>query len=183
MFPRTHGDEFEVQLQIHQNKEIAQILNTNDQDLTLKSISLKPGHEYTIEIVPLGQRSTEDFKRLSKWDRKCQLNDELDENSMFKIYSKANCKYECEVSLAYNICQCIPWDFFPKLHNPKAEVCDLFGRKCFQTAVNNITKDGNSCKHCMEECDMMKFKLMILKEKKLSTKENIYINYEYFSIL
>ena len=183
MFPRTHGDEFEVQLQIHQNKEIAQILNTNDQDRTLKSISLKPGHEYTIEIVPRGRRSTEDFKRLHKHDRKCQLDDEIDENSMFKIYSKANCRYECEVSLAHSICQCIPWDFFPTLHNPKAEVCDVFGRKCFQTAVNNITKDGNSCKHCMDECDRMKFRLRILNENELTSKENLYINYEYFIIL
>ena len=84
--------------------------------------------------TPIGQRSTKNFKSLSENDRKCKLDDELDENSMFKIYTKANCMYECEIDMAYKACQCIPWDFFHLMINQSDGVakCDAFGRTCFQ---------------------------------------------------
>ena len=178
MYPRTLEQEFEIQLQIHQNKELAQILRADAQGVRLRSISLKPGYEYKMEIKPLGRRSTEDFKRLSKHDRDCQKDNELNENSLFKIYSKANCRYECETSLAYEICHCIPWDFLHAAQNSTPEICDVFGRKCFQTAVNNITKNGNECKHCIRECDKMEFELKVLSAKDLSSMEIPYIKYE-----
>ena len=178
MYPRTLEQEFDIQLQIHQNKEFARILRADDEGASLRSISLKPGYEYNLEINPLARQSTKDFKLLSKKDRDCQLDYELNENSIFKIYSKANCRYECETSLAYGICHCIPWDFLHTAHNSTAEICDVFGRKCFQTAVNNITKNGNACKHCVRECDKMEFELKVLSTKDLSSMENPYIKYE-----
>ena len=179
MFPRTADQEFGIQMQVHQNKELAQILHSHAQNRKLKSIKLKPGHEYTIEIRPIGRKSTEGFRLLSKHDRKCQLDYELHDNSIFKIYSKANCRYECAISLAYGICHCTPWDFLHGEQNSTAEICDVFGRKCFQIAFNNITKNGNECKHCVRECDMMEFETSILGEKYLSSEKNPYINYEY----
>ena len=76
MIYRTDHKEFGVQLQIHQNKEFAQIWNIKVQDEETKSLTLKPGYEYTIHITPIGQRSTENFKSLSEDDRKCKLDDE-----------------------------------------------------------------------------------------------------------
>ena len=178
MYYRTRHKEFGVQLQIHQNKEFAQILYTASQDERKKSISLKPGYEYTIEITPVGQKSTEGLRDLSKFRRKCLLDYEVNENSIFKIYSKANCMYECEVEKAYEVCQCIPWDFFHELKsNGSATECDVFGRTCFQNAINAVTKDKHSCKHCIEECDMMNFYSRILKIKDLTLHGNPYLNY------
>ena len=85
MFFRTHRKDYGVQLQIHQNKEFAQILHSEDQDEKVKSIGLKPGHEYRLGITPIGQRSTEAFRGLPKSDRKCQLDDELSANSIFGL--------------------------------------------------------------------------------------------------
>ena len=178
MYPRTLEQEFDIQLQIHQNKEFARILRADDEGASLRSISLKPGYEYNLEINPLARQSTKDFKLLSKKDRDCQLDYELNENSIFKIYSKANCRYECGTSLAYKICHCIPWDFLHIAQYSTAEICDVFGRKCFQTVVNNITKNGNECKHCVRECDKMEFELKVLSTKDLSSMENPYIKYE-----
>ena len=70
MIYRTDDKQFGVQLQIHQNKEFAQIWNTKVQDKETKSLTLNPGYEYTIHITPIGQRSTENFKSLSENDRK-----------------------------------------------------------------------------------------------------------------
>ena len=178
MFFTTHHRNFDVQLQIHQNKEFAQILHSKAQDERLKSITLIPGHEYKIELTPIGQKSSDNFKLLSKDDRKCQLDDELDKNSTFRIYSKANCMYDCQVSEAYKACQCIPWDFFHFLKNNQAiPECDIFGRTCFQNAINYVSKNDDYCSHCIEDCDMMNFYSRVQSVTDLSTKRNPYINY------
>ena len=75
--------------------------------------------------------------------------------------------------MAYKVCQCIPWDFLPTLHNPEAEVCDVFGRNCFQNAMNNVSKNGKDYKHCIGECDMMQFYLRVLSEKDLTAEKNL----------
>ena len=175
MFFQTHRKDYGVQLQIHQNKEFAQILHSEDQDEKVKSIGLKPGHEYRLGITPIGQRSTEAFRGLPKSDRKCQLDDELSENSIFKIYSKANCMYECEISKAYEICQCVPWDFFER--SGEAPECDVFGRTCFHDVIDKVIKEANSCPECIPECDMMRFNIKIISEEKLALEGNPYINY------
>ena len=177
MIYQTDNKQYGVQVQIHQNKEFAQIWDTKVQDEDTKSLTLKPGHEYTIHITPIGQRSTEDFKTLSENDRKCKLDDELEENSLFKIYTKANCMYECEIEMAYTACQCIPWDFFHtmKIQGPE---CDAFGRTCFQDTIDNVTKDDAYCHHCINECDMMKFNLKVHKEEKIISDGNPYINFK-----
>ena len=165
-----------MQLQIHQNKEFAQILYTKRQDEKLKSITLKPGYEYKIEITPDGQRSTPDFNDLPSKSRNCKLDNELENDSIFKRYTKANCMYECEISKAYEDCSCIPWDFFHSKKNEGAKECDVFGRTCFQNAMNRVTKDEDACNHCIGECNWMNFNLRILSEKSLAL-ENPYINY------
>ena len=177
MYFGTGHMDFSVQLQIHQNKEFAQILYTGDQDEKVKSVALKPGYEYTIELSPNGQKSTEGFRNLPIEDRKCQLDEELDENSIFKIYTKANCMYECEVTKAYEVCQCIPWDFFHILKTQGvAPECDVFGRTCFQNAINLVPKETD-CQHCIDECDMLKFHLKMLSEKNLASEGNPYFKF------
>ena len=146
MYYQTRIKEFRVQLKIHQSKEFAQILYSSTQDQRKMSITLKPGYEYTIEITPVRQESTDGFRDLPIDKRKCKKDDELDKSSIFKIYSKSNCMYECEVENAYKDCQCIPWDFFHELKsNGSAKECDVFGRTCFHNAINNVTKRNTDC--------------------------------------
>ena len=115
---------------------------------------------------------------MPKHRRNCQLNDELNENSRFKIYSKANCMYECEVGKAYEFCQCIPWDYFHELKsNGTAPECDVFGRTCFDKAMSTIAKEKMPCEHCIEECDVMNFYTKILSEKNLISDGNPYMIY------
>ena len=80
MLPRTEHKDFNVQMQIHQNKEIAQILYASNQDFDMKSVSLKPGFEYIIELSPFGQTSTQLFKELPIEKRKCLLENEIPNN-------------------------------------------------------------------------------------------------------
>ena len=77
----------------------------------LTSITLKAGMEYTIDVTPTGQFSSERFKALNIEQRKCQLERDNLQNSIFKVYTENNCRYDCLVKVAKELCQCIPWDF------------------------------------------------------------------------
>ena len=66
MMPRTNHHDFKVQMQIHEQKGFPKILYGLNQDLNKRPISLKPGHEYKIELYPYGQVTTEGFKALSQ---------------------------------------------------------------------------------------------------------------------
>lgn len=144
----------DVKLQIHQSGDVGLLTDIYFTKYT-ESINLKPYHEYYIDIVPIGSRSSNSLKSLNIEDRNCHLEDEVQENSMFKKYSQANCIYECSTHLAKDVCQCIPWDF---LHDEKylsAPECDVFARKCFFLAVENFTKSADQlCPHCIEACDV-----------------------------
>ena len=143
----TNREIMDVQLQIHQNKQLARFIYTKATEESLGFILLTPGHEYTITITPLGQRSIQSFRDLPNYRRKCKLEDELEENSIFKIYTMDNCMYECEVAKAYDFCQCIPWDFLHALKSNSSE-CDVFGRTCFYNVIKNVVNFEGKCKLC-----------------------------------
>ena len=75
------------------------------------SITLKANQEYYFDVTPSGQLTSDSFKSLNINQRDCHLDNEVPEQSIFKIYTQSNCKYECHVKMALESCQCIPWDF------------------------------------------------------------------------
>ena len=129
------------------------------------SMTFVANHEYYIEITPIGQASTNDFKSLSKEQRQCFLTNEVSKTSLFKTYTKNNCKYECHIKMAIEICSCAPWDF---LHTSQKSECDVFGRTCFFNAMENLTISPiKYCEHCIDECDYIKYSKVITKQKKI----------------
>ena len=153
----------DVQLNLHQSNEIASLLEDRAFRESSTSLTLKAGYEYYIDIHPEAEISTEAFKKLSFQQRKCRLEGEVSEDSIFKIYTKKNCKYECHVKLAMKLCNCIPWDF---IHNIKAAECDIFGRTCFYNAMENISMSNyNHCNHCIDACDEIHYNGIIKKER------------------
>ena len=176
--PRTNHGSLGIQMQIHQDKDYSKILFGGNVEESLKSISLLPGNEYLIELKPYGQRSTADFQKLPIEQRRCRLDTETLQGSTYKIYSKQNCIYDCFVTKAYEDCKCIPWDF---VTNINATECDIFGRTCFFTVMEQLThKSEDQCPNCMDECDWVKYpKLKIEKEsiKIVPRIENKYETY------
>ena len=153
---KLDGDLKTIQLQIHQNKELANMILENNQDDFSEPVTLSRGYEYTYEVYPHGQISSEEFKAVGKEKRNCKLDDEVDQTGIFKIYSYKNCKYSCHVELASKQCGCRPWDFFGKSQMGE---CDVFGRTCFLNAMELISmSDESLCTHCQHSCDFMKFK-------------------------
>ena len=145
------------------------MLAGNKQDTETKSIILKPGYEYVIEVSMDGQESTNGFKELSLDQRKCKLNHEIDKSSKFKIYSKSTCKYNCHVTQSYKKCQCIPWDFIHDIDG--ASECDVFGRTCFYHEMEEMAHgEDNVCPQCLEDCDKIVYKTRVVSSENINLK-------------
>ena len=98
--------------------------------------------------------------------RKCRFHHEIEEDSIFKVYTHQNCKYECYIKEAEHLCKCIPWDFMHQ--NAQAKECDIFGRTCFYNAMENSSKSNNVCKDCLKECDYTTYDGIAIKETEIS---------------
>ena len=167
----------ELQIQIHQDTELAKMILESSYDHLSEPLTLQAGHEYHIDVHPYGQISTREFKDLNQDQRKCKLKEEVDPRGIFKVYTQKNCKYSCLVELATKECQCKPWDFLS--NSTSVPECDIFGRTCFFNAMNMMTKSPKSlCNHCIKECDFMKFKKELTGKKLIDTWGN-----KYFSVM
>ena len=98
-------------------------------DVTGTSVGIKVGYISTFLIKPSQIVTSETTKEMEKEKRKCRFHDEND-LMLFKDYSQANCKFECQLNAAYEKCHCVPWDY-PHLNDSMA-ICDGYGRECFK---------------------------------------------------
>ena len=165
----------EIQLQLHQSNEFAHMLMDSNYDQLTTALKLEANNEYYIDISPTGQVSTQGFRDIDHAQRKCHLKNEVLQSSIFKVYTQANCNYECYVKQAKELCKCIPWDF---LHNEQSDECDIFGRTCFINTMENLAKSpNNSCEYCLKECDYIKYNRIILDGKTKSLTNGMFSSY------
>ena len=154
-------------MQVQERKGFPSILFGSNQERDKKSITLKPGHEYIIELDPYGQMSTDDFKSMSIEKRQCRLDQEVFDDSTHPIYTSSNCKYDCYVKFAVETCKCIPWDFVNKVDG--SIECDTFGRSCFFNMIETLTHGSeHNCDHCINECDWIRYRKTIMKSESLA---------------
>ena len=165
---KSKADQRSIQFLLHSPYEFAKMLHADTFDYSMISETLKANHEYFFRVTPYGQVTSEEVKALDVEQRGCQSEDESLPSSIFKIYRKKNCEYECKVDLATSICKCIPWDF---ISNANTKECDIFGRTCFYNAIENMTQSNHHCKHCIEDCDSIEFKRELNEERELSHKD------------
>ena len=147
-YPRKVSSSVEnLKLQLHQPEEFAKI-NLGVISELGDSIELTSGFEYFIEVTPTGQIATKSFEAMDYEQRKCNLKHEGLDLSNFKTYSENNCRYECNVQIAKEKCQCIPWDF---IDSTVGLECDVFGRTCFYNVMENLTQFPiMECNHCIK---------------------------------
>ena len=159
-------------MQIQERKGFPKILYGLNQDMDQRSISLRPGHEYKIELYPYGQVTTEDFKILSQDKRGCRLKHETLPNATHPIYTRDNCIYDCLVLEAFETCKCVPWDFANTIEGSKE--CDIFGRTCFFNMIERLTHTKvESCSHCISECDWVRYRRKVGQPRSLAMTRNM----------
>ena len=162
----------DLKMQIHQNADLANMLDGNDFAMDEQTITLLRGHEYFIDVVPVGQTSTINFRNLDKEKRNCLLPNEGPISSVFRQYSQQNCKYECYVSLAKVKCQCNPWEFISAQKFFQVDECDIFGRTCFFAAMKNFSESQTDpCPHCLKACDSFKYQKRVIQSEEFTNSQ------------
>ena len=160
-------DTGDVRLEFNQANQIPHIIEDANYRSS-SSLKLKCGYEYVIDVQPKVIQTSLAFKEMNLEQRKCKLSHEVEETSIFKVYTQQNCRYECNVKEAESLCKCIPWDFINQ--NTLAKECDIFGRTCFFNVMENISKSNNFCNHCIKECDYAIYDGIITQETQTMMK-------------
>ena len=73
------------------------MLKTNVYDDFLIPITLEPNHEYSIRVTPYGMESSEEFKDLTKEQRNCKLENEVDSENFNESIDEVNNQYHEEL--------------------------------------------------------------------------------------
>ena len=163
---QSNSETNKIQLQLHQPKELATMHTPDNYDPLTIPLTLEANHEYHIQVTPIGKETSNGIRQLPMEHRKCKLETEILDTSVFTIYTEANCRYDCQVKLSAEICQCVPWDY---MRNFQAEECDIFGRTCFYESMKNLSQyPVDQCPECLTECDYLRFEKKISEFKPLS---------------
>lgn len=159
-----------LKLHFHQNSDLGNMIEAGDVDVSTTPLTLETNKEYFVRVTPQGYKTSDSYKAMNIGKRKCRQLTEVSDDSLFRIYTKANCQYECKVTMASNLCKCTPWDFVLRKN---FEECDIFGRTCFYNALVNITVDSlnTMCDHCISDCDYLSYKREILRNNKIAEKD------------
>ena len=138
--------------------------------------NVEPGYITTFLITPSQIVTSASAKDLPIEKRQCLFRNEYNNLTLFNYYTQANCFFECHLQTAYDICQCVPWDF-PQL-NSTWEVCDRVARECFRTQMRN-TKLDHMC-NCPLDCATTRYTLVpystILNAEALCNSNKAHMN-------
>ena len=157
------------QISIHDPMNVA--------DLQGKMVEVEPGYITTFLITPLQIVTSANARGLSINKRKCMFKHDKQELLLFKRYTQTNCLFECQLKVAYNKCQCVPWDY-PHL-NDSWSICDRFGRKSFLEIMQKV--DLNKDCNCILDCAITRYSFS-LHANKINVKE-LCSNKEYNSFM
>ena len=113
-------------------------------------IELKPGYHIMIRVTPTIIETSKNFEKYDFQTRKCKLNYESKESTILRKYSRTGCEYECAMSEASKICQCLPW-FYPNNFSV-LPMCEMFGAKCFDMIMSNEDYYKKCSEECLEDC-------------------------------
>ncbi len=122
-------------------------------DLGNAGVSVEPGTISTILITPSQIITTSTSRSLGEERRACRFKYENDGLEIFKIYTQTSCLFECQLKVALDKCEWVPWDF---PHPGKIwPVCDLWGRYCFKKLMES-KKTPEECK-CPYDCTTVRY--------------------------
>ena len=164
------GDDFSLRFMIENSRYLRQKSETKPFKLVISASKgyfdahsvakeINPGYETTFDIQPLEVIGTDELHRIDEQARNCRFSDEVEEKSMFKVYSQSSCEYECHINIAREKCNCTPWNHPhpPTLHN--SIVCDLYGNSCFRSKMTEARVIKKCSKMCPSDCDDVRFSI------------------------
>ncbi len=117
-------------------------------------IRLLPGFLYDISVVPSAVETDDSALNLSPERRNCLSRSESDGLKVFEAYSQSACYFECQLRIAMETCDCIPWDY--PAYSESANLCtnDL-ALDCFGPAMTRAI-NLDECQ-CPNDCTMVQY--------------------------
>ncbi len=115
---------------------------------------MEPGTITTFLITPSQIVTAPSAMDLEEKRRGCRFLSEDKNLKIFRGYNQESCFFECKVNLAFERCQCIPWDY-PHPGGKIEAVCDLWGKVCFENVIGNSTL-SRSC-DCPFDCTTTRY--------------------------
>ena len=95
--------------------------------------------------------------KLSEERRSCRFRHDIEGLKLFKQYSQAACQFECQIQMATEKCGCVPWDY-PHLNTSGlSEVCEGWGRYCFEGVLKDTNRRLANCKYCLPDCIITRY--------------------------
>ena len=132
---------------------------------------IKPGYETTFNIEPIEVIGTDTLHAIKEEARNCKFDDEVEGDSMFKVYSQSSCEYECKIKYAREKCQCTPWNFPTLPSQATPIICDLYGNSCFHSELNEAHVIQTCAKKCPSDCANVRFSI---NEQEIILDHNLY---------
>ena len=101
-------------------------------DMMTTSELIKPGFHTTWKVQAMEIVPSEDLYDVPIEKRNCRFPEEASELTIFKIYSKKACQFECHLKKAIKTCRCVPWFVPPEPSENRHVICDVYGNMCFK---------------------------------------------------
>ena len=92
-----------ISVSLHNPKEPA--------DIRSHSIKIPYGHTTTVYIWPQIRKIDESGKKLTETERNCRLDEDTGELSIYNVYTRAACLFECKMKYSMGRCGCVPWNY------------------------------------------------------------------------
>ena len=84
--------------------------------------------------------------------RPCRfLNEKHSNTHPLKSYTQKGCQFDCQMTQAFKIMNCTPWNFFRDDTRMNSPVCTRDHIVTFETAIANSTFECND--NCLEDCE------------------------------
>ena len=97
--------------------------------------------------------------KLSEERRKCRYRKDNNGLKLFRQYSQDACQLECVIEMATEKCGCVPWDYPQLLKEDLLQVCEGWGRYCFESVLKDSNKELNNCGHCVPDCIVTRYNI------------------------
>jgi len=122
----------------------------------LDSLVLNPGHKHVVKVSPLKVTASPNLAAIPLSKRNCLMDSDSTSLSLFRSYSRRNCKMEKAFLKVYGSEGCIPWDMPYVVQDNATKSCQNTEGDLSKKLAEQIEEEDSAC--TMESCQSTIYK-------------------------
>ncbi len=122
-------------------------------------VEARVGYETVVTVEPVEAVSFDSMKTLTAKERSCRYGDEIDEGSLFKVFTQKSCFFEAKFNYALKRHGCTPW-FMPHDKLAAGGICSQEESVRFRQTMEAYRLNA-SHKQCAENCNDVDFDVFV----------------------